>query len=455
MAMDRRIALVGVYRSGKTTFLTSLINHLNAHDLKYRYHCAIGQGHDKILAFRELPCTAGTAGPGPFNYQKHRQRMVEEGVWPGKTKVVSEYRCRFKWKKSEKRKPTHVRLSFLDVPGERMADVLMKGKDYDKWADQILKFLDLRPEYRAVAQEYLSLIQSSDAVAEDEILQTYRRTLAGLILECKPIVTPSTFLVDVKGKLPPRSDRTVDLLAETRFSGLAADSQFAPLPKRVRDEKPEMADIFRKRYAEYTKTIVRPIVRWIRKADILLAFVDVTMLLAGGLGMYEGHKELFTHLVDRCNPGRTRLGAVGDWLVRTVTFGQIRFPAVRKLGFVATKDDLVLHADRQRMTGLVDAMTRKLVDGIDGLEIECFDCAAVDSTEQLLDGRLEGRLMENQRRREQLPEAFRPSGVPDTWPEDWSDRDYSFPRVFPDWPPRRDMPPKQIGLHRILNFILE
>ncbi len=50
MSIDKRVGVVGLYSSGKTVFLTSLINHLSEHDPSL---CALNGGKCRVEGFRE------------------------------------------------------------------------------------------------------------------------------------------------------------------------------------------------------------------------------------------------------------------------------------------------------------------------------------------------------------------------------------------------------------------
>ena len=83
------IAVVGLYNSGKTTFITSFINHIRNHDpakLKIR------EG-DVLIAFdEELPPYNGLE---QFPFLKFRRVNSNGKIKPEKTKTTLQYRCSF------------------------------------------------------------------------------------------------------------------------------------------------------------------------------------------------------------------------------------------------------------------------------------------------------------------------------------------------------------------------
>ena len=47
------------------------------------------------------------------------------------------------------------------------------------------------------------------------------------------------------------------------------------------------------------------------------------------------------------------------------------------------------------------------------------------------------------------------SALPDDWPLDWGPGQFVFPEVYPLVPARKDYPPEQVNLDRVLDFVLD
>lgn len=107
----RRIAVIGARNAGKTIFITSLINHLRAHDPE-RPDPKFDLGKGRVTEFREI-----RRGSVPvFNYGSYRRRMARDRCWPEKTTDISCYRCYFKL---TRRSLVNYYLELWDFPGER------------------------------------------------------------------------------------------------------------------------------------------------------------------------------------------------------------------------------------------------------------------------------------------------------------------------------------------------
>jgi len=448
----RRVAVVGLYRAGKTVFLTSFINHLQKHDPD---RLPLGKdGRTGITFKQELPPEDGFES---FAYLEHRNRLADVGGWPRKTRATSQYRCEFyrsDWRLSRGE------LAMLDLPGERLADIWMAGCTYEAWSDLILRMFRDHVEYQVCARRYLDLL-GEPTPTEDRLIDTYRRTLAELFLSFRPVISPSTFILQENGRFV--ADQAPDRRFEESFVGLDRENQFVPLCDEVRRREPALTSVFADRYAHYRDQVVRPLAEWMKSCEELVVLVDVTTLLAGGLGMYEGNRELLKRLLEYLNPGlgfwdiplevlKTLL-KINPWQSLLGDFLNPTKRKIRRVAFVATKADKVHESQRQKVLFLLRDMVRDLIDtyveGSMSLDVQYFVCSAVKSTCSTADGRLQAYLPRNEALQE-----FTPSEVPGEWPPDWRHGEYCYPDVAPWMPPRRDAPPEHLELNRVVDFLL-
>ncbi|MEZ6317645.1 MAG: YcjX family protein [Phycisphaerales bacterium] len=433
----RRVGVVGLFQSGKTTFLTSLIAHLRSHDPA---HLHLGTGVD-VYPPVEL---AAEEGFEAFAFEAHRARLAREHRWPEKTAAVAQYRADLTVKVGASERRT--RLSLLDCPGERLADLPMAGRSFGEWSEWMLEQLR-SPQNRGHAAEFLALVETHEADAE-ALLAAYRRTLARLALAYTPIVSPSFFVLDEGGEEIPAAGRSVEWIAANRAVGLDKDNQFAPMNAEHRARRPELERVFGGRFDAYRAHAVTPLAKWLKRSHHLVVLVDVSMILAGGLGMLRSHAALIDQILAYTDPG---FGSVGEWARRaTAAFG-VPLAGVRKITFVAAKADKVHPDDRVRLDGLLRQLVRPSVRRHEAkaehLDIEYLICSAIKSTGATKDGRLVGG----------LPGAgessFSVSRVPEAWPaEDWPA--YRFTGVDPKFPSNELYPPPHSGMHLAAKSIL-
>ena len=178
------VGVIGMYRSGKTVLLTSLINHLLNH---HPDRLALGDGQVELGCLKsDLPPV--DAGFAKFEYGYYRSRLGNR-VWPDKTLAAAQYRCRLLVRQTEKRRE-QIELILTDMAGERLADLSMAGQTYEQWSDSILELFG-HLEYQSHVAEYLTLVKQPGTPAE-VIVAAYRRVLPRLIHAYLPLVSPST-----------------------------------------------------------------------------------------------------------------------------------------------------------------------------------------------------------------------------------------------------------------------
>lgn len=295
------IAVVGLNNSGKTTFVTSFINHILNHDPS---KLKLGKG-DVRLAFDEdlLPPYTGLER---FPYEKFRRVNSNGKIKPEKTTTTHQYRCSFyrsDWKK------TKGYLNIIDIPGERIADIPMHRYSYLDWSYWLLEIIFQGPHYFDLTKAYIELFKC-DALNEAEIILAYRQLLLDLFKSYRPIITPSTFLLN------HQSLNTEELYNGQRlfkgdisksFTGLNEEEQFAPIPVAFQKINPELAKKFAKRYENYKEKIATPITTTIRKCNKLAVLIDVTTILGHDTGVYNGNRALLEQFFKVISPGKNHI----------------------------------------------------------------------------------------------------------------------------------------------------
>ena len=452
----RRIGITGSSLTGKTVFLLSLINHLESGDLD------VSTNRNKpgsIPYFKKLDLSRDKKKI-EFPYDEFRKHLAA-GHWPRRTTDQWFYRCRF-------RRPNHGiiewdEVEFFDFPGERLADVLMFDADYATWSDRLWSLLKSDPKKADRAAEFLRLAESSEPKLE-ELTVAYKGALAALILDCQPLVSPSTFLLDEHG-VRARGE-TIDKILAGRVAGLEK-AEFAPLPAAARASFSALESEFAKRYCGYKKAVVEPFQRHLLECHQLVYLIDVADILASGPMKLNDTKQMIGELFRCLEPSRNIMRRFGRGVFNFVASAVGKhWSCIERIAFVASQVDRVHRDDREKLSGLVKQLVgnHRKNNGFDAAAVGFSYCSAARSTQSVVGRRfLKGRPTHEFRngKPQSLPLVGDPlelevPELPERWPTQWSAEAYSgFTHFHPEVPAVHDQPPDQIGLDEIMRFLLK
>ena len=209
---------------------------------------------------------------------------------------------------------------------------------------------------------------------------------------------------------------------------------------------------------------MEPTIAAFRSCTSLIVLVDVTMLLAGGVGMYDDNRQIVRDLFDVLAPGEnTVFGPLARGLSKVFLPHEWRPGWITRVAFVAPKLDLVHPLDRDRMLLLMRRMVERFATDRDGLRYEFFNVSSVVSTKTLPFGADGPRILTGTPLRDAQgkkihaagEQRFTASPLPDDWPLEWPAGRYAFPEVYPKMPARKDYPPEQVNLDKLATFVIE
>lgn len=467
----RTIGIVGLAGAGKTVTLTSLLSHLKDHEPEelvvspkkpnFLIRKLTNRPVDSVILKRFRPLSADLPSD-VFNYERHRDALINHGKWPEKTKDQVHYRVRFErsdWKRA-------VDFTFIDFPGERIADAIMGSDNFDHWSDAILKQIEDDTEYRSLSKDYLSL-QDGREVSQEKLVSEYKKTLSRFLLNYKPMISPSVFSLDQSGQAPSRGE-TPENMAQSRLVGLSEETQFAPLGPKCREANQQIYERFKKYYQDYRSEVPDKVFHQLQACDSLIVAIDIPGTLAANVGRLNDTEAILSELLRICNPDRSvkeTFARVGKYAL----FG-LAFPFVpdnwlpkriRRIAFIATKADLVPFDQISNMETLLKQVVEKRVRDYD-VEKLFLACSSITST-MSHKGVLYGYPMYDTKARLIPPPedsdapmtAIHPDNLPEEWPECWQEKIYHYPSVWPRMPKRKTKPPEQEGLNLLLDFLFE
>ena len=372
LTSKQTIAVTGTGYSGKTMFLTSLLWQLREwENADFRLHRNVA-----IRGFK--PRNGRPAPPDVFPFDRYQDALVTQRQWPAKTKDVQRYSCEYT-RSDHWRWWRHQQLDFVDVPGERAADAaVVEFDDFAEWSDHLFDYFESDSNYEAGRRFRATLEAAEQQLDRDAILRDYRLVLASFVRDGKPLVTPSTFLLDREGsQAPVIRHGEEDWLARQRISGLGPTTQFAPLPPAVRQQQPDLLDEMQSNYRRYRTDLARPFFDHLWSSDALIVLVDIPLLLRGGVARFNDTRQTVEDLIG----AMSRESAIGRRLARALT--KLSFSSLQRVAFVANKADLVSRDDwrSDRLKSLLRQMAGRAAELLP-TDVECkwFVCSACIST---------------------------------------------------------------------------
>lgn len=457
-----RISITGIAGGGKTVFLSALLWQL----IEMESADFFLGNNLRLTDFREIRLRDGAGEQFPF--ERYRDSLSRQGMWPAKTVDCYRYCCDFR--RSDRKRlnlarlkglrhlhfSNRQRLDFFDFPGERIADAAIASfPRYEDWCDHILNHFRSHSDYRTAVAPYLHLMQQfsrmDPATGEGpgvatRLTHTYKKVLAKLIYGYRPLISPSTFLLGRDGDTAPPVPE--EDLARSRTVGVTELSQFAPISQEMRGTFPELAREMAGHYQVYRREVALPLFGEIGGSECLIILVDIPSILAGGVGRYNDNRQIVLDLFDSLRPD----SSIGARLWNVFTFWRKK---LKKVAFVASKADLVHPRDIQngRLESLLMQMTGRAKRMLPEVEFGWFVSSAIRSTRPgKRNGRLIGRLTHGNPLR--LEREFDVPALPEAWPEDWKAGDFRFLSVLPEVPRNLQIPPVQIGLDRLFDFLI-
>lgn len=465
-----RIAVIGGKDSGKTVFLTAIANNLHAHN-PWNFPLDGMRAYDLSDEIPGDECD----GVKRFDYQGAKNALTNFR-WPAKTAEARLLLMRLLLKDLDgRRRDREVQLEILDVPGERVADFPMLGRDYRQWCGWMEDALAGPSGCSMAYREYLAKVASAGPDDEGALFSAYRDFLADEYANFRA-VTPSTVKLEIDG-VPHGGRSKAEFRAgiESVPVGLRTDdgerSEFVPLPKSSflpGSPFARLAAKYGKAYAEYAERVVRPTGRWLKGAQKLFYLVDVLTLLQAGASAWDAQKEYAEAAIGALCPRRLgTFGRMWRWAKGLVWRTQIN-----AVYGVATKSDLVFSsANRDNMVALAEDFFGKAFARTDpSIYTDVFSCAAVRSTrEVIVDAGGEKKrclkgLLHDRRNPDAAPscKTWVPSDVPPRKPDssaEWMEMksrgDFNYQYAFPGFDVSESCPPPHLGLDSLVLKMLE
>lgn len=379
---DKRfcIGITGLSQSGKSTFITSLINQLLQHKT------ASLPGFSPVLTERLLNVKVHPLDDkhlATFPYDLAYQGLTQsEPQWPESTKDLSG--CLLELRLAQKtgrlnpfgREQFSLFLEIRDYPGEWLLDLPLRDMSYSRWCAQCSAQYTQSPRTELLGS-LLNDLQQLDPLAEvdEEKLSILNTRFIQFLKKCK------------NHSENGRADKSLSLIQPGRFliPGQVNDASilcFLPLLKCGSYTEGQLNNashnsyfkLCERRYKRYVKELVDPFYKtFFSRIDRQLVLVDVVSALNAGPQYIDDMRQALTNITDSFAYGsQNRLL-------------QLFNPKIDKVIFAATKVDQVVSEDHEAVRSLLTVLVNQAYNNAqhEGVSPLCEATAAVRSSKEI------------------------------------------------------------------------
>lgn len=440
------LAVTGLSKSGKTAFITSLMNQLLEvnEDAELPFFSTKREG--RIIGVKRSNQVDLSASR--FAYEDAILGLsTEPPTWPQSTTGISQIRLVIRYKKksglsrwlSEDAKLT---LDITDYPGEWLLDLPLLDMDFVQWCEYSSRQLINEQRAKLVAP-IRAEIEAIDlnAKGDELLLQKTAESYAKYLKQCQQagfqLLLPGRFLL-------PGELLGAPVLHFFPVSPEQLIAQNIDLTKLVKGSN---AELLVKRFEYYKQHVVRPFYQQhFKRFDRQIILVDCLSALNNGLHSYQD------------------LQAALQWIMQSFAYGSSNIlkrlfkPKIDKLVFAASKADHVTPDQQVNLVKLLDSMLRDARKQLqfDGVVTESTLIAAIKAStsgKAQINGEfvpvLQGRTEDG------LNLTLFPGEVPATCPKAdfWQKQGFAFPQfAAPLLKDQQALP--HIRMDQVLDFML-
>ncbi|MDE9431911.1 YcjX family protein [Xenorhabdus bovienii] len=440
-----RLAVTGLSRSGKTAFITSLVNQLlHVHSgARLPLFSAVRDG--RLLGVKRVP--QRDFGVPRFAYDENIAALHDTPpYWPIPTQGVSEIRLALRYRSEDSllrylKETSTLYLEIVDYPGEWLLDLPMLEQSYLAWSRQMNGML--KGERAGWAKPWLELCQQCDplAPADENLLAKIAQAYTDYLHQCKTqglhFIQPGRFILpgDLAG---------------------APALQFFPWPDIDGIGEPQLAKadkhtnigMLRERFAYYCDHIVKGFYKeHFLRFDRQIVLVDCLQPLNSGPQAFNDMRLALAQLMQSFHYGKRTL------------FRRLFSPCIDKLMFAASKADHVTADQHANLISLLQQLVQEAWQNaaFEGISMDCVGLASVQATESgivLHDGEKIPAIKGNRLSDDKLLTFF-PGEVPQRLPNSdfWQKQGFNFESFRPKQV-NVDTPLPHIRMDSAMEFLL-
>jgi len=339
------LGITGLSQSGKSTFVTSLIDQL------VNYKTSALPGFSPVLEKRLMDVTllpSSNKNMSDFPYQNSIEGLKQKHPkWPNPTTDISGCVIELKLQKAKSSLSLFSKESFSlfieirDYPGEWLLDLPLRNMDYARWCGQCSAQFNREPR-KQILGALLPELQNIDPMAtvDFSVLEDLRKRFVGFLKHCKvgerplSLIQPGRFLV--QGHVEDES-----LLCFVPFLkvGSFTDGQLKAAPKN------SYFKVCEQRYKAYIKNLVEPFYKdFFSGIDRQVVLVDAITALNSGPLYLDDMRQALSNISDSFSYGPKN------------KILQLFTPKIDKVVFAATKADQIVSGDHSSLVQLLESL---------------------------------------------------------------------------------------------------
>ncbi|MDE9457207.1 YcjX family protein [Xenorhabdus bovienii] len=440
-----RLAVTGLSRSGKTAFITSLVNQLlHVHSgARLPLFSAVRDG--RLLGVKRVP--QRDFGVPRFAYDENIAALHDTPpYWPIPTQGVSEIRLALRYRSEDSllrylKETSTLYLEIVDYPGEWLLDLPMLEQSYLAWSRQMNGML--KGERASWAKPWLELCQQCDplAPADENLLARIAQAYTDYLHQCKTqglhFIQPGRFILpgDLAGA------PALQFFPWPNIDGIGE-------PQLAKADKHTNIGMLRERFAYYCDHIVKGFYKeHFLRFDRQIVLVDCLQPLNSGPQAFNDMRLALAQLMQSFHYGKRTL------------FRRLFSPCIDKLMFAASKADHVTADQHANLISLLQQLVQEAWQNaaFEGISMDCVGLASVQATESgivLHDGEKIPAIKGNRLSDDKLLTFF-PGEVPQRLPNSdfWQKQGFNFESFRPKQV-NVDTPLPHIRMDSAMEFLL-
>ena len=421
-SLDQHItlAVTGLSRSGKTAFITSLVNQLvnEGNGSQLTFFTPVHQ--EQFIAAKRI--SQKNNHIARFDYDNSMAAFVNQPPsWPEPTHGISELRIaiRYKPKDSLLKYATDMATLTLDItdyPGEWLLDLPMLNQTFEEWSQQTVALLLESPRLE-LSQSFLNKVKEIDPFQDanegllTQLSQEYTQLLHVFRNELGlSVIQPGRFILP--GELVGAP--ILEFIPFPNFANIDANDY-----QNASDKS--FIGMLRARYVEYKERVVRQFYQdHFVNFDRQIVLADCLTPLNKGAESFADLKQAITMILESYNYGRSSL------------FSRLFYPKIDKLLFAATKADHVTQDQHSNLESLLNELIYQSKHQLnyDAIKMKTLAIASVRATKagKILHQGQQVPVLQGRRSNDDKTITVFPGSVPKKLPNEgyWQESKFNF-----------------------------